>query len=280
MKRKTRNDDSATSLVNALMSAIGAANGNPSVDGIDAGPAQGDATINWEEGYRPAGRKEEYSPTDWEQEYNGIYSAQLAALDAAYLAQKARQEAQLPEIGQAYDEQRNRAYANARQLALAENEALAAQGLAGNAYAGPLSGASETARIFAGNALASALNAANRKQRSAEEAVGQNITEAGFKRDQEAADLASAIRKSILEQSQDEKRYVESLRQRREQDEYERAADEKDMLRQSEQTAYQRKRDALQQAYDELLTFGRIVTQAAADALGYRIGTRIGEIRK
>lgn len=71
------------------------------------------------------------------------------------------------DIYDAYAKAKSGAYATSRISALGNNEQLAAQGLAGNAYAKPTSGYSETSRIYQDVALQNNLNQLGESQRNA-----------------------------------------------------------------------------------------------------------------
>ena len=77
--------------------------------------------------------------------------------------------------------------------AIGNNEALAARGLAGNAYQNPRSGASETARINENVNLRNNLNLANRQEQSAKDALAQQLVEAGYTRDASIAEYMAEL---------------------------------------------------------------------------------------
>ena len=227
---------------------------------------------------------------DWAAYYDQQYQAQLDALNAAYQAQVQQLQAQLPQIKQAYDTQRGQTYTNSRLSALGNNEAAASMGLAGNAYAGPQSGYSETSRISQTNALRNALNAANLQQTNTEQGVSDTITQAGFSRDQSAAEALASVnsqRASALQnQSQfdaqmaaEQAAQEEATRQYNEQMASQQAAQAEAIRQYNEQMAAQQAEAAYNQALTELSTFGMIKTQEAADALGVPIGTTLKSLQ-
>lgn len=216
--------------------------------------------------------KLKYTPTDWTKQYGQITDSALAGLDAAYQAQKAQYEAQLPQIKQSYDAQRGNTYTNARLNALGNNEALAARGLAGNAYQAPMTGYSETSRVSESNALRNALNAAGLQQRQAEEQVQQGITQAGLSRDQQAAGVQNAIQQQMLQAMQQENQFAANYG-------LQQSAQQEAIRQYNENMALQQQQQAMSAAYQELNAFGRIVTQAAADALGYPVGTTLASLQ-
>ena len=72
-----------------------------------------------------------------------------------------------PNIEDAYAKARTNAYTTARLSAIGNNERLAAYGLAGNLYAQPRSGYSETSRIYQDVAMQNSINALGEEQRKA-----------------------------------------------------------------------------------------------------------------
>jgi hypothetical protein len=91
--------------------------------------------------------------------YSGIGDLLKGASDAGLANTKQQLYGQIPGINQQYDDMNAQTYANARLSALGNNEGLAALGLAGNAYAAPQSGVSETSRIAQDVGLRNAINA-------------------------------------------------------------------------------------------------------------------------
>lgn len=85
------------------------------------------------------------------------YDAQAQARAAALEQMLRMYDGQNALIGQQHDQAARDAYANARISAIGNNEALAAQGLAGGLYQNPTSGMSETSRVAQDNALRSNL---------------------------------------------------------------------------------------------------------------------------
>jgi len=115
-------------------------------------------------------------------------------LDAAYGSQQASTEAQAAKLKQQYDATRNSAYVGSRLSAIGNNEALAANGLAGNMYAAPTSGVSETSRIAQDIALRGNINSANLQENAARDSLAQELLQAGFTRDMNYAQyMAQAI---------------------------------------------------------------------------------------
>jgi hypothetical protein len=216
--------------------------------------------------------KKRYTPTDWSAQYAGIQQSLKDALNAQYAAQKAQYEAQLPQIKQSYDAQRGNVYANARVNALGNNEALAARGLAGNAYASPMTGYSETSRIAETNALRNALNAAGLQQRTAEEGVQQGITQAGLARDQQVATTGADLQRAMLAAMQQENQFAANYGLQEQQ--------MQEAVRQhNEQMAYKQQEAAYDRALRELQLYGRIVTPEASQALGYPVGTNLNAVK-
>jgi hypothetical protein len=99
--------------------------------------------------------------------------------DAALANQKQQLYAQTPGINQQYDALNSQAYTNARLSALGNNEGLASLGLAGNAYAGPQSGYSESSRVAQDTALGNSVNASNLARQNALMGIDTQIGQAG-----------------------------------------------------------------------------------------------------
>ena len=114
--------------------------------------------------------------------YSDIGRLIKGSSDAGLSNAKQQLYGQIPGVNQSFDALNAQAYTNARLSALGNNEALAAQGLAGNAYAGPQSGYSESSRVAQDAAMGNAINANNLARLNAlqgiENQVGQATTAA------------------------------------------------------------------------------------------------------
>ena len=204
---------------------------------------------------------EQYKPYDYTQNYDNIAKARKAALDSAYEAQAATINAQRPELENQYKNLRAQTYANARLSAIGNNEALAANGLAGNMYSNPTSGYSETSRIAENNALRNALANANQQQVLATTALDNQITQAGLARDQAYQNQLADLEAQRLNAAQAENQF---------------AAQYNLNVQQANDAAAQQ---AKQNALNELQYFGKIISQAAADALGVPVGTTYNSMK-
>lgn len=204
---------------------------------------------------------ETYKPYDYTQNYDNIAKARKAALDSAYEAQAATINAQRPELENQYKNLRAQTYANARLSAIGNNEALAANGLAGNMYSNPTSGYSETSRIAENNALRNALASANQQQVLANTALDNQITQAGLARDQAYQSQLADLEAQRLNAAQTENQF---------------AAQYNLNVQQANDAAAQQAR---QNALNELQYFGKIISQGAADALGVPIGTTYSSMK-
>ena len=134
-----------------------------------------------------------YTPYDVSKDYAKAEEAYRKAQQAAYDSQKSSIEYQKQQLTQDYRNQRSDVYKNARVNAIGNNEALAARGLAGNAYQNPRSGASETARINENVNFRNNLNLANRQEQSAKDALAQQLVEAGYTRDASIAEYMAEL---------------------------------------------------------------------------------------
>lgn len=125
-------------------------------------------------------------------------------LDAAYGSQQASTEAQAAKLKQQYDATRSGAYVNSRLSAIGNNEALAANGLAGNMYNSPMSGISETSRVAQDVALRGDINSANLQENAARDSLAQELIQAGFTRDM---NYAQYMAQSIIDKANAQNQY-------------------------------------------------------------------------
>ena len=123
----------------------------------------------------------------------------ITAQDAATRATIEALNANKATIAEQATAARRAAEANARLTALGSNEMLAALGLAGNAYASPASGFSETSRIANDNAYRSALNTVNSEENAALRDIASKVAQAQANSESEKAKLKSEWIKYILE---------------------------------------------------------------------------------
>ena len=119
--------------------------------------------------------------------YDSAAAQYKAALDAAYNAQKADIDAQAAKLDEQYNALRQQAYVNARLNAIGNNERMAAMGLAGNMYDGPLSGTSESSRVAENIGMRNDINAATRQEQSERDTLALELLQAGYTRDVEYA---------------------------------------------------------------------------------------------
>ncbi len=182
--------------------------------------------------------------TDYSSLYETAAEALLNAQNASYLSRVEGLNAELPKIETQYDDARSTAYQNAKLSAVRTNEALAALGLAGNLQEEAKSGVSETSRIAQDNNLRQNINLLNAEQLSAEHDLEQQIRNAGYENDQALAAIIGEYAGKIAEQKL-----------------------------QMDQFEFEKQQTAVENALNEVSVFGRIMTQAVADALGMPIGT-------
>lgn len=223
-----------------------------------------------------------YTPTDYSGAYDSLHKSGLDSLYAGYKANEDKLNAQIPKIAQQYDRQRSLAYANARINALGNNERLAAKGLGGNAYAAPTTGYSESSRIADDNALRNALNYANMQQQGTEDDIRGQINDLALQRDKGAADLYTQLAQALMGAQQSESQFAANYGQNQSQFDQNYALQKLQMeeaTRQfNEQMAAQAAQNAYSQAMQEVSAFGKVVTKAAADALGVPVGTTLSSL--
>ena len=194
----------------------------------------------------------EYQKYDYNADYEQAKQEQQKAQDAAYNSTVSELNAQSDKLSQQYDSARQQIYKNALISAQGAREVMAARGLTS-------SGVSETSNIRRQVALQNSLNQANLQEQNQKNDIAQKITQAGYTRDQNMAQyLAQAILSKSNAQAQ-EHQYAASY-------------DFNAWQAQQEAERYQTE-FSYNKAMNEVNTFGKIITQEAADALGLPIGT-------
>ena len=191
-----------------------------------------------------------YTPYDYAKAYEAAEKAQRAAEEAAYNQTKANLDAQAQKLGQQYTRERSNIYTNARVNAIGNNEAMAANGLAGGLYSSP---------IKQNLALQNSLNDANLQEQSARDDIALQIIDAGYTRDKNIAEYLAqqAINRANSEAAENQFGANYNFN--------------------AWQAAQQAKQWAAEQAYtkaiNEVNTFGKVMTKEAANTLGMAIGT-------
>lgn len=194
----------------------------------------------------------EYQKYDYNADYEQAKQEQQKAQDAAYNSAVSELNAQSDKLSQQYDSARQQIYRNSLISAQGAREVMAARGLTS-------SGVSETSNIRRQIALQNSLNQANLQEQNQKNDIAQKIIQAGYTRDQNMAQyLAQAILSKGNAQAQ-EHQYAASY-------------DFNAWQAQQEADRYQME-FSYNKAMNEVSTFGRIITQEAADALGLPIGT-------
>lgn len=194
----------------------------------------------------------EYQKYDYNADYEQAKKEQQKAQDAAYNSAVSELNTQSDKLSQQYDSARQQIYRNSLISAQGAREMMAARGLTS-------SGVSETSNIRRQIALQNSLNQANLQEQNQKNDIAQKIIQAGYTRDQNMAQyLAQAILSKSNAQAQ-EHQYAASYNFNAWQ-------------AQQEADRYQAEL-SYNKAMNEVSTFGRIITQEAADALGLPIGT-------
>ena len=194
----------------------------------------------------------EYQKYDYNADYEQAKKEQQKAQDAAYNSAVSELNTQSDKLSQQYDSARQQIYRNSLISAQGAREVMAARGLTS-------SGVSETSNIRRQIALQNSLNQANLQEQNQKNDIAQKIIQAGYTRDQNMAQyLAQAILSKSNAQAQ-EHQYAASY-------------DFNAWQAQQEADRYQAEL-SYNKAMNEVSTFGRIMTQEAADALGLPIGT-------
>lgn len=151
--------------------------------------------------------------SSYETMLKNAYEQQAAARADALEKMIAAYGAQNATIDQQYDQAVRDAYANARLSAIGNNEALAAQGLAGGLYQNPYSGYSETSRVAQDNAMRSNMFAAQMARNQAKAEVERDILQLRAQGMYDAADLAAAQMEALinLQMQLDEQKYQREI---------------------------------------------------------------------
>lgn len=168
-------------------------NGN-NINSYTSAPASGDTASGAQSGtpaaeaatFQLAGRattRPGDSSFDVNGAYNDILNATKGAADASFANTEQQLYGQQAGIDQGYNAANAQAYGNARLSALGNNEAMASQGLTGNAYAAPQSGYSESSRIAQNAALGNNINANELARRNALDALMGQANTARTSRD-------------------------------------------------------------------------------------------------
>ena len=214
-----------------------------------------------------------YQTYDTSKLYNEAIQNYTAAEEKIYEQAVKAAEAEKKRIKQDYDTLRAKTNASARISALGRNEELAAKGLAGNAYDDARSGVSETSRIRGDIALQNDINAAYRDQAAAEQEQDASVIQADLQRQQNIANYTAQAKvdqaKAEAEAKKDQANYELNAWKAQQ------AAEE--FAQKMNQT---RQQDAYNNALNELKLFGKVMTRAAAQALGVSIGTTSFEYNK
>lgn len=194
----------------------------------------------------------EYKKYDHNAAYQQAEAEQKKAQDAAYNSVVSELNSQSDKLSQQYDTARQGVYKNALISAQGAKETMAAQGLTS-------SGVSETSNIRRQIALQNTLNQANLQEQAQKDDIALKITQAGYTRDQ---NMAQYLAQTILNKANSEAQ----------ENQYASSYDFNAWQAQQETDRYATE-FAYNKAMSEINTFGKIITQEAANALGLPIGT-------
>lgn len=134
---------SVTRFLDAVTQMVKQVRGNTQAAGAQQNAAGGVAGTAGMTGAQGTGAQ----ANDWAALMQQTQQAQLEARAEAIAAAQRQYEIQQNELARQAEEARRQAYVDARLSAIGNNEALAAQGLAGNLYGSPATGYSETSRV-------------------------------------------------------------------------------------------------------------------------------------
>lgn len=220
-----------------------------------------------------------YTPINYDEYYDSIGNARKMALDAALLNQQQQLSAQDNALKGQYDDMRGQVYTGNRVSALGNNERMASLGLAGNAYAGPQSGYSETSRVTQDTAMQSALNAATRQQQGARDALSMQGNAAMLSRDQQLAGAMADLEAQKVSANTQQNQFMANLdaqnaalaESQRQYDATTAASQEQFKIQQQQAS----QAAALAKAQAELQIFGKVMTKETAAILGVPVGTKM-----
>lgn len=161
-----------------------------------------------QEQQKPAAQTPDYAQTLKE-----AYDAQATARAQALEQMLGAYEGQKQQLDTDYNRAASQAYANARLSAIGNNEALAANGLAGGVYQHPTSGYSETSRVAQDNALRYNLGEVELARVKAKKEVEDDINALRAQGMGEQADLLAQQAESLinLQMQLDEQRYQRAV---------------------------------------------------------------------
>lgn len=236
---------------------------------------------------KPTPNANAYTPYDVSAAYGAAQDAYRQAQEYAYQQQKAAIDYQQQQLAPQYDAVRSKAYTQARTSAIGNNEALAAQGLAGGLYGTPASGVSESSRIAQNTALGNDLNAATLAEQQERDALAQALIEAGYTRD---ANVASYIAETELQKAaaqQAENQFAANYALQigdmvgsfNGQKTLAAKQAEEAQRQYNESLAYQKEQDAYNAAMTEVTTFKRVLTEETAKILGVPVGTTLAQLQ-
>ena len=149
-----------------------------------------------------------YKVTKSDGDYNNTIRQIKKVYDAAVKRNRAKAKSEKADIRKEYDSKRADTYVNARLSAIGNNENLAKSGLAGNLYAKPTSGVSETARIAQDNTLRNDLNRLDAGEAADKSAVGLEALIAGYDADAEQAKSLAELYEDKAEQKAGDRQFA------------------------------------------------------------------------
>lgn len=215
-----------------------------------------------------------YKPTDYTESYAKIGQSVKDAYEAEHQGQVLQLNAEQAKQEKAARAQRTQAYADARTAAIGANENLASAGLARGLYDAPASGASELARVRQDTAMQKGINQINVAEQQMKDSIAQQIISSGYTKDLNVAQALADNELKRLQTQQSEEQFAKSYEQNAISTLVNQYYQELAAQQQAAELAYQKQQAAIANAYSELNTYGRIISPAAAQAIGMPVGTR------
>lgn len=148
-----------------------------------------------------------YQPKDYSKQYEAIGNNLKSAYDSQFNAQKEQLNAQAEQLVNDYRQQRSGAFVTAKKNAQANNETLAAQGLARDAYGRVSSGTAEKIRTEQDAALMKNINALNVGQQKGITEIQKSIADAEHQKNLDLAEALSQLDQERLTTQQQEDQF-------------------------------------------------------------------------
>lgn len=218
---------------------------------------------------------QEYKPTDYTENFNKIGKNITDAYQKEYEGQVMQLDNEKLKQQKAARAQRTNTYADARVAAMNSNENLAASGLARGLKDAPVSGTSEKMRVQQDTSMQKAVNAINVQEQQMKDDIANKIMQSGLTKDLNVANALAENELKRMSTQQAEDQFAKTYEQNAISTLVNQYYSELEAQQRAAELAEQKRQTAISNAYNEVATFGKVVTQGAANALGVPVGTKI-----